>query len=198
LDGQHIIRFWFNSDALAKVVFPFIKERTTSYGAFTNHGQHNVSNTTATPQKVVVEFSSPNIGPEFNGTHLRSTLLGALVSNIYETMGWNVTRINYLGDWGKELAFLALGFQKFGSEEKLQADPLSHMVDVYTQMKELSKPQQEELRRAKDEGRSTADIESTGILAERDAFCQSLENGEEEPVNLWKRFRELAIDQLDQ
>ena len=57
-------------------------------------------------KKLVVEFSSPNITSEFHGKHLRSTIIGAFIGRLYELMGWDVTRINYLGDWGKPIALL--------------------------------------------------------------------------------------------
>lgn len=51
---------------------------------------------------VIVEFSSPNIAKPFHAGHLRSTIIGAFVANLYEANGWKVTRMNYLGDWGKQ------------------------------------------------------------------------------------------------
>ena len=194
-DGP-LLRFIFSSPALAQLLLPYIEDRKLAYGCFPRDGLKDPASPGSGAKRVIVEFSSPNIGPEFNGNHLRSTLLGAFVSNMYQRMGWDVTRLSYLGDWGKELALLAVGFKQFGSEEKLQQEPLRHIVDVYTQIKAASKPQQDEIRRAKDEQRSVADIENTGILADRDKFFKSLEDGDEEAVALWKRFRDLSIERL--
>ncbi|TLD17044.1 uncharacterized protein PgNI_00359 [Pyricularia grisea] len=82
-------------------------------------------------QKVLVEFSSPNIVKEFHAGHLLSTIIGAYISNLYETMGWDVVKINYLGDWGKQFGLLAVGVGRFGSEEELTLEPLKHLLDVY-------------------------------------------------------------------
>jgi len=51
---------------------------------------------------MLIDFSSPNIAKPFHAGHLRSTIIGAVVSNLHEAMGWKVTRLNYLGDWGTQ------------------------------------------------------------------------------------------------
>ena len=77
-----------------------------------------------------VEFSSPNIAKPFHAGHLRSTIIGAFLANLYEAHGWEVTRINYLGDWGKQFGLLAVGFQRFGTEEELEANAITHLYHV--------------------------------------------------------------------
>ncbi len=42
--------------------------------------------------------------------------------------------MNYLGDWGVQFGLLGVGFQRFGSEEKLSSDPIQHLFDVYVQV----------------------------------------------------------------
>lgn len=51
---------------------------------------------------MLIDFSSPNIAKPFHAGHLRSTIIGAVVSNLFEAQGWKVTRLNYLGDWGTQ------------------------------------------------------------------------------------------------
>jgi arginyl-tRNA synthetase len=63
---------------------------------------------------------------------LRSTIIGAFLANLYEANGWEVIRVNYLGDWGKQFGLLALGFKKYGTEEELEADAIKHLYDVST------------------------------------------------------------------
>ena len=51
---------------------------------------------------MLIDFSSPNIAKPFHAGHLRSTIIGAVISNLHEAAGWRVTRLNYLGDWGTQ------------------------------------------------------------------------------------------------
>jgi len=140
-----------------------------------------------------VEFSSPNIASEFMGKHLRSTILGACISNLYESMGWNVTKINYLGDWGKPIGLLGVGWEKFGSEELYQADAIGHLLDIYHKMDELFTPEQIASKMARKKGEDPAEIESKGLFAERNAFFKRMEDGDETALKLWKRVRDVSI-----
>lgn len=71
--------------------------KTPSYG----------SNTSGKGKTALIEFASPNIAKPFHAGHLRSTIIGAFLANLYEYCGWNVIKANYLGDWGKQFgAFL--------------------------------------------------------------------------------------------
>lgn len=58
------------------------------------------------PIKVVLDFSSPNIAKEMHVGHLRSTIIGDCLSNVYEFFGHNVTRLNHIGDWGTQFGML--------------------------------------------------------------------------------------------
>ena len=184
----------FKASALPRLLLPYIHDRKDKYGCNESHGLRTPPD--AGPKKVVVEFSSPNIEADFQSKHLRSTIIGAYVSKIYEAMGWDVTRITYLGDWGKQIALLGAGWERFGSEELFQQDPVGHMLDVYAKIEELFKPELEASKKARDSGADTTEIESKGLYLERDEFFKKLEGGNEEAVALWKRFREASIEHL--
>jgi arginyl-tRNA synthetase len=65
------------------------------------------SNESGKGKKVIVEYSSPNIAKSFHVGHLRSTIIGAFLANLYKACGWEVISMNYLGDWGTQVrAFL--------------------------------------------------------------------------------------------
>lgn len=153
-------------------------------------------------KKLVVEFSSPNITSEFQGKHLRSTIIGAFIGRLHETLGWEVTRINYLGDWGKPIALLYVGWKKFGSQEAYDTDPVEHLLEVYHKIEELFQPEQlasrqardEAAKEGKDDGAVQAELESKGIFAERNEAFKKLEEGDEELVAFWKRVREAIIE----
>ncbi|KAK6211534.1 arginyl-tRNA synthetase [Colletotrichum tabaci] len=192
VDGVHI-RIFSHPVLLPRLLIPFISDRKELYGADDTHGRQDAASPDGGRKKVVVEFSSPNIAAEFEGRHLRSTINGASIAKLHERMGWDVVRLNYLGDWGKNIALLAVGWNKFGSEEEFDKDPIRHLLDVHTKINELFKPEQEASSKAKDEGKNTSEIESQGIYAERDAFFKRMEEGDPEAVALTTRFRDVYV-----
>jgi arginyl-tRNA synthetase len=170
-----------------------MNDRKNSYGKDVSLGLRDPSSPDPVCKKLVVEYSSPNICSEFQGKHLRSTILGANIANLYETMGWDVIRINYLGDWGKPIGLLGVGWEKFGSEELFQSDPAGHLLDVYHKIQELFTPEQTASKKARDEGRDPAEIEAQGLFAERNAFFKRMQDGDEQAVSLWKRVRDVNV-----
>ena len=61
---------------------------------------------TLSPQRVLIDFSSPNIAKEMHVGHLRSTIIGDCLSRVFEAMGHNVLRLNHVGDWGTAFGML--------------------------------------------------------------------------------------------
>ncbi|KAF5850298.1 hypothetical protein GGP41_002523 [Bipolaris sorokiniana] len=131
IDGVHL-RFFLKFDAVPRFLLPYILDRKNTYGNFLIK-QHVF-------QKLVVEFSSPNITSEFQGENLRNTVIGTFIGRLYESMGWDVTRINYLGGW-----------VKYGSEGAYEADPVGHLLQVYHRIEEEFKPEQAANKPAHDE-----------------------------------------------
>ncbi|KAI0836033.1 arginyl-tRNA synthetase [Hypoxylon sp. FL0890] len=191
-DGVHL-RFIFSTVTLPRLILSYIGDRMEQYGRGNLLDSLLPSNTNISAKKVIVEFSSPNLATEFNSNHLRSTILGAQIANLYENEGWDVVRINYLGDWGKAIGLLGAGWKKFGSEEEFQKNPMGHLFEVYEKISENFKPEKEASRRARDEGRDTAEIERQGIFAERDNFFKRMEDGAPEEIGFWRRIRNTAI-----
>ena len=183
----------FSSKTLPRLLLPYVNDRKDSYGKDPSVGLRDPCSPDLGRKRLVVEFSSPNIASEFHGKHLRSTILGAYIANLYENMGWEVVKINYLGDWGKQIGLLGAGWERFGSEEQFQADPMGHMLGVYNQIDQLFQPELAASRIARDSGGDPATIETQGLFAERNAFYKRMEEGDEEALALWKRFRYVSI-----
>lgn len=163
------IQFFFNKNLLYDIVIKDILARTTEYGA----------QPLGLGKKLAIEFLSPNIAKPFHAGHLRSTIIGGFLANLYEKLGWDVSRINYLGDWGKQFGLLAVGFQKYGSEELLEKDPINHLFTVYVKINQ-------------DMNEEGADLEN-GINDQARQFFRRMEDGDAEALKLWKKFRELSI-----
>ena len=191
----------FNPRALPQLLLPYILDRGASYGKDLSIGLQDAESLHFGRKKLVVEFSSPNIASEFHTKHLRSTIYGAYIANQYECMGWEVIKFNYLGDWGKHLGLLGAGWEKFSSEEKFKADPVTHMLEVYNHINELFQPEKhasrairDAKRTGKEHGEDTAAIETQGLFAQRNAFFKKMEDGDEKALALWKRFRDTSIE----
>ena len=118
------MQFHISNKAVTTLILPHILERGDKYG----------TNTIDAGKHVIVEFSSPNIAKPFHAGHLRSTIIGSFLANVHEACGWKVTRMNYLGDWGKQFGLLAVGFEKYGSEARLEEDPIQHLYEVYVKV----------------------------------------------------------------
>ena len=134
------VQFNFSPETLPTLILPYIFDRGDSYGSNLQFGLKDLSDSSKGRKNVALDFSSPNIAKEFHAGHLRSTIIGAFLANLYATMGWDTVKINYLGDWGKQFGLLAVGWFKYGSEELFEQDPLAHLVDVYVKInKEFKK-----------------------------------------------------------
>ncbi len=166
------IQFFFSPKFLFNLVVKDVLKRKEDYGACPI-GER---------KKLIIEFSSPNIAKPFHAGHLRSTIIGGFLSNLYEKLGWDVTRINYLGDWGKQFGLLAVGFERYGSEEELLKNPINHLFEVYVRVN----------KDVENEGDSLSEEESTNGKAR--AYFKKMEDGDEDALKIWKRFRDLSIE----
>ncbi|MCU0544314.1 MAG: arginine--tRNA ligase [Oscillatoriaceae cyanobacterium Prado104] len=92
---------------------------------------------TEKPQKVAVDFSSPNIAKEMHVGHLRSTIIGDSIARILEFQGNDVLRINHIGDWGTQFGMLIAYLREVHPEALTTADALDlgDLVAFYRQAK---------------------------------------------------------------
>ncbi|CDK28913.1 unnamed protein product [Kuraishia capsulata CBS 1993] len=167
------LQFWFDDQMLLSLVTKEILDKGAQYG----------SAPIGVGKKIIVEFSSPNIAKPFHAGHLRSTIIGGFLSNLYEKLGWDVVRLNYLGDWGKQFGVLAVGFAKYGSEEKLADDPIDHLFQVYVAINN-------DIKAEKEAGVAEAD----SIDEQARAFFKKLSDGDQDAYKLWAKFRDLSIE----
>lgn len=164
------LQFFFSTSVLFNVVIKDSLTRTTEYGALP----------LGKGKKVVIEFSSPNIAKPFHAGHLRSTIIGGFLSKLYEKEGWEVSKLNYLGDWGKQFGLLAIGFQRYGSEEELVKNPINHLFEVYVRINQ-------------DVAAEGPDAVG-GVNDQAKHYFKRMEDGDEEALVLWRRFRDYSIE----
>ncbi|WVR09383.1 arginine-tRNA ligase [Kwoniella sp. DSM 27419] len=139
---------------------------------------------------MVIDFSSPNIAKPFHAGHLRSTIIGTVIANLYEANGWRVTRLNYLGDWGTQYGLLSVGFDRYGSEEELLADPIQHLFQVYVKVNNARAEQKEKM----EAGEVIPKEEQIHEQAKQ--VFRAMEDGEPKAIAQWARFRDLSIEKL--
>lgn len=201
------VGFFFKPAALTALVVPQILKAGPSYGFNHNLGLKDISNPDSGRKKVIVEFSSPNIAKPFHAGHLRSTIIGGFLANLYEGAGWEVIRMNYLGDWGKQYGVLAVGFDRFGSEQELANNPIGHLYDVYVAISKISKEEEEQLKALKEnltkagqEGTEKSEleakiksIETEGVDQSARDYFKRMVDGEQKALDIWKKFRDLSI-----
>ena len=123
---------------------------------------------------VTIDLSSPNIAKPFSVGHLRSTVIGDALSNIFRKMGYNTIKINHLGDWGKQFGLLMVAYKKWGSKEAVEANPIDELLKLYV--------------------RINAEIENDPELDEEGRkWFKKLEDGDPEATELWQWFRDESL-----
>ena len=206
------VPFFFKGGPLTKTVLSSILEKKAEYGANKNLGLKDPNDPSTGRKKIVVEFSSPNIAKPFHAGHLRSTIIGGFISKLYDTIGWDVLRLNYLGDWGKQYGLLANGYKYYGSEEELLRDPINHLFNVYVQINKVVAEQEgpikqlkEQINADKAQGKDVTELEkeldekvenSEDEKARK--YFKNMEDGDKEALALWEKFRDLSIKKYKQ
>ncbi|CAI6340910.1 unnamed protein product [Periconia digitata] len=201
------LSFFYKPQPLTKLVLPNILKAGPSYGfsAAQHLGLKDPADPSQGRKKIIVEFSSPNIAKPFHAGHLRSTIIGGFLANLYDGAGWDVVRMNYLGDWGKQYGVLAVGFDLYGSEEELIKNPIGHLYDVYVKISKKAAEEADVVKAAKEgiakaEGDASEleakikEIEEKGVDQQARQYFVKMCEGEEKALGIWKRFRDLSIE----
>ncbi|MBI2063630.1 MAG: arginine--tRNA ligase [Candidatus Yanofskybacteria bacterium] len=129
-------------------------------------------------QKIIVEYSQPNIAKQMHIGHLRTTVLGDAMANIYENLGYKVIRWNYLGDWGTQFGKLIAAYKLWGSKKEIETAPIRALTGLYVKFHQELKEHPELDRRGQEE------------------FAK-LEANDKENRKLWKWFRKLSIKEFE-
>uniref|UniRef100_A0A2A4K4Y4 Probable arginine--tRNA ligase, cytoplasmic n=1 Tax=Heliothis virescens TaxID=7102 RepID=A0A2A4K4Y4_HELVI len=99
-------------------------------------------------EKVVVDFSAPNIAKEMHVGHLRSTIIGESICRVLEFLGHDVLRINHLGDWGTQFGMLIAHLQDQFPDYKTHSPPISDLQAFYKESKKRFDTDEEFKKRA--------------------------------------------------
>lgn len=165
--GPYVNFFLIKAEISGQVIKEVIKD-----GA--DYGQQNEGNN----QNITIDLSSPNIAKPFSVGHLRSTVIGDALSNIFRKIGYNTIKINHLGDWGKQFGLLMVAYKKWGSQEAVEANPIDELLKLYV--------------------RINAEIENDPSLDEEGRlWFKKLEDGDPEATELWQWFRDESLTEFN-
>jgi len=92
----------------------------------------------ATPQTVIVDFSSPNVAKPMHVGHIRSTILGDTLTRVARSLGHRVIADNHLGDWGTQFGKVIYGWKHWLNAEALERAPIDELVRLYKEANALS------------------------------------------------------------
>lgn len=129
-------------------------------------------------ENLLVEFSSPNIAKPFHIGHMCTTIIGGSLEKIYNHLGYNVTRLNHIGDYGTQFGKLISAYKRWVDEKALEETPIAELLRIYVKFH--------------DEADKNPELED-----EARANFKKLEDGEPEAYALWKRFKELSIKEFE-
>uniref|UniRef100_A0A8D0QDM6 Arginine--tRNA ligase, cytoplasmic n=1 Tax=Sus scrofa TaxID=9823 RepID=A0A8D0QDM6_PIG len=99
-------------------------------------------------KKVIVDFSSPNIAKEMHVGHLRSTIIGESMSRLFEFAGYDVLRINHVGDWGTQFGMLIAHLQDKFPDYLRVSPPIGDLQAFYKESKKRFDTEEEFKKRA--------------------------------------------------
>lgn len=129
-------------------------------------------------KNIIVEYSSPNIAKPFHIGHLRTTLIGNALYKIYKYLGYNVTGINHLGDYGTQFGKMIEAYKMWGNEYNLEEDPINKLMDMYVRINALCKEDEKVLEQCR---------ENFKLLESGDKYC----------VDLWNKFKNLSMSEFE-
>ncbi len=135
---------------------------------------------TQNPQNIVVDYSGPNIAKQMHVGHLRSTILGDVISRILEFLGENVIRQNHIGDWGTQFGMLiAYLVEQIGDDTENSNFHISDVEEFYKQANKKFNEDEEFANRARN-------------------WVVKLQSGDEQAIKLWQKFRQESLRHCQQ
>lgn len=151
----------------------FSKQIVDNYLNATDFG----SSTEGNGKTICIDYSSPNVAKNFHVGHLRTTIIGNSINNIYRKLGYDVVRINHLGDWGTQFGKLIVAYKKWGSKEAIEKNGISELMKIYVKFHDEAE-------------------HDDSLNDEARAWFTKMEHGDEEALAIWKWFREISLKEF--
>ncbi len=125
-------------------------------------------------QTICIDYSSPNVAKNFHVGHLRTTIIGNSLYKIYSKLGYDVKRINHLGDWGTQFGKLIVAYKAWGNEEAVKKDGVGELMKLYVKFHDEAK-------------------ENPQLNDEARAWFVKMEQGDEEALQIWQWFKDISL-----
>jgi len=164
--GPGFINFWIDEDILINSLMQ-IDDEKEKYG----------SSTAGKGKVVVIDYSSPNIAKPFGIGHLRSTIIGQALYNLYKFLGYEVMGDNHLGDWGTQFGKLLYMLQDL-SEEKIKTLSISDLEKLYVEFHKKAE--------------SDSKLEEEARI-----WFKKLEEGDSKAKKLWKLCVDISMEEFE-
>ncbi|XVE30548.1 arginine--tRNA ligase [Wukongibacter baidiensis] len=158
------VNFTIDKMTFAKTVIEEIIEKGEMFGS-SDLGQN---------KNVIVEFSSPNIAKPFHIGHIRTTVIGSAINNIFKFLGYNTIAINHLGDYGTQFGKLIVAINAWGDREVIKSNPIPELLKLYIKFHE--------------EAENKPELEDEARM-----WFKKLEDSDEEATELWKWIRDVSL-----
>ena len=161
------LNFYINKQIFIKEVIEEFEHKKEKFGTSEEGNGKNI----------VIDYSSPNIAKPFHIGHLRTTVIGKALYNIYGFLGYNCIGVNHLGDWGTQFGKLIEGYKRWGSEYDIDSNPIEELTKIYVRISDACKNDE-------------------SILEECRNNFKKLEDGDKLYVELWKKFRDVSLKEF--
>ena len=128
-------------------------------------------------KNIVIDYSAPNIAKPFHIGHLRSTVIGGALYNIYKYLGYHTIGINHLGDYGTQFGKLIEGYKLWGKEYNIEEDPINELTKIYIRINQVCKEDEKVLEQCR---------MNFKLLEDGDPYC----------TEIWEKFRALSLKEF--
>ena len=162
------LNFFIDKEKLTEIVLNEVKEKKERYG----------SSDMGKGKTVIVEYSSPNIAKPFHIGHIRTTIIGHALYDIYKYLGYNTVAINHLGDYGTQFGKLIVAYKKWGDRKIVEKDPINELLKLYVKFHK--------------------EMENDSTLEEQARhWFKKLEDGDSEALELWQWMRDMSLKEFN-
>lgn len=127
---------------------------------------------------ICMDYSSPNIAKNFHVGHLRTTVIGNSLYKIYQKLGYDVVRINHLGDWGTQFGKLIVAYKLWSSEELVKEKGIEELLRIYVKFESESKKRE-------------------SLIVEAREWFIKMEQNDPEALEIWNWFKDISMVEFE-